>query len=265
MKTLIIVSSTYLGNTMKIAGAIAKELNAIIQKPEEITQSSINDYDLIGFGSGINFSAHNKNILHFVEKLHLENKKTFIFSTRCRPTLGKYHSKLKTLIKNKGGILLGEFSCRGFDRTGPWVGMNGYNKDRPDSIDLFKAGIFANNIRRKAHPLSIYKKTFPIIDQYKGLSVRNEKVLGDIVLLNTTACIRCGKCENNCPLNVFSIENNHTKEVIPIRQKDCIMCGKCEKECPVDAIYINESFFNGLRIMFREILTNKLQTAYWIK
>lgn len=265
MKTLIIVSSTYLGNTMKVANAIAKELNATVQTPEKTSSSDLKKYDLIGFGSGINFAAHNKNILRFVETSCIENKKVFIFSTRCRPTLGKYHSKLKTLIKNQGGILLGEFSCGGFDRTGPWVGMNGYNKNRPNSRDLFKASIFANDIRKKAHPLSLFKKDYPIIDQYKGLDMRENKVVGDIVLLDTISCISCGKCAENCPLNVFLVEKENEKKVIPIGQKNCIMCGTCEKGCPVDAIYINETFLNGVRIMFREVLSDELQTAYWSK
>ena len=95
--------------------------------------------------------------------------------------------------------------------------------------------------------------------------MRENKVVGDIVLLDTISCISCGKCAENCPLNVFLVEKENEKKVIPIGQKNCIMCGTCEKGCPVDAIYINETFLNGVRIMFREVLSDELQTAYWSK
>lgn len=101
MKTLIIVSSTYHGNTLKVAKAMAQELNATIKCPKEVNSSDISSYDLIGFGSGINFASHNKEIISFVEKLSIAGKKIFIFSTRCRPILGNYHKKLKSLIAQK--------------------------------------------------------------------------------------------------------------------------------------------------------------------
>lgn len=267
MKTLIIVSSTYLGNTMKVAKAMADELKATIKSPKEVTLSAISSYDLIGLGSGIHFASHDKEMITLVEELYIANKKIFIFSTRCRPILGSYHNKLKSLIAQKKGILLGEFSCVGFDRTGPWVGMNGYNKNRPDSKDLFKSILFAMQIRKKAHPLSGFKKAYFSSSTYEGLPLRSDgvnNVVGNIVLLNTSTCIACGQCTKNCPMNVFSIK--HTANTpLPADETNCIMCGKCEKECPADAIFINETFGNGLRILFRESACDKLQKAYWRK
>lgn len=265
MKTLIIVSSSYLGNTMKVASAIGKELNATIKTVDEMSSVEISNYNLIGIGSAINFASHSKNILRLVEVLSLENKKVFIFSTRCRPILGKYHMKLRILVERKKGILLGEFSCCGFDRTGPWVGMNGYNKNRPNSKDLFNATVFANDIRRKAHPLYKWKNTYPIINHYKGLDVRPNNVIGSIVLLDKDTCIKCHKCVDSCPMNVFLVENDTENDVIPIGEKNCIQCGLCQKRCPKDAIYINETFSNGVRILFREVFTNYLHKAYWFR
>lgn len=267
MKTLIIVSSTYLGNTMKVAKAMAHELKATIKSPKEVTLSDISSYDLIGLGSGINFASHDKEIIALVEELSIANKKIFIFSTRCRPILGSYHKKLKSLIAQKEGILLGEFSCVGFDRTGPWVGMNGYNKNRPNSKDLFKSMLFAMQIRKKAHPLSGFKKAYSSASTYEGLPLRSDgvkNVVGNIVLLNTSICIACGRCTKSCPMNVFTIKHN-ANTPLPVGEANCIMCGKCEKECPTDAIFINETFGNGLRILFRESSCDKLQKAYWRK
>lgn len=267
MKTVIIVSSIYLGNTLKVAKAMAQELNATIKCPKEVALSDISSYDLIGFGSGINFASHNKEIISLVEELSIAGKKIFIFSTRCRPILGNYHKKLKLLIAQKKGILLGEFSCVGFDRIGPWVGMNGYNKNRPNEKDLFESTLFALQVRKKAHPLSRFKKAHSASSTYEGLPLRSDitnNVVGNIVLLNTSICIGCGKCLRNCPMNVFTIKNN-ARTPLPINEKNCIMCGKCEKECPADAVFIYETFGNGLRILLRELSCDKLQKAYWFK
>lgn len=267
MKTLIIVSSTYLGNTMKVAKAMAEDLKATVLTPMEAAQSDISAFDLIGFGSGINFASHNKEIILLMKNISIKGQKVFIFSTRCRPILGGYHKKLKALIEEKEGVLLGEFSCVGFDRTGPWAGMDGYNKNRPDDKDLFKAKLFAARIRKKAHPLTNFRKKYAVSSDFEGLNLRTDglnKVIGNIVLLNITSCISCGRWVKNCPLNVFSTDENK-KVILPTGEMDCIMCGKCEKDCPSDAIFINESFRNGLRILFREVSCDKLQTAYWSK
>lgn len=267
MKTLIIVSSTYHGNTMKVANAMAQELKAAIKCPQEMNSFNLSSYDLIGLGSGINFSSHHKDILSLVEELPIMGKNVFIFSTRCRPVLGSYHKKLKSLIVEKGGILVGEFSCVGFDHTGPWVGMDGYNKNRPNDKDLFKAKLFASQVRRKAHPLANFKHLHSLLSTFKDLPLRTDginNVVGNIVLLNTSACIACGKCVRNCPMNVFSMEEN-VKTPLPLGEQDCIMCGKCEKDCSDNAVFINETFSNGLRILFRESFSDKLQKAYWKK
>lgn len=263
MKTLIVVSSTYLGNTMKVAEAMAHELEATVRSPREVTLSDVSSHDLIGLGSGIHFASHDKQIVALVEKLCLANKPIFIFSTRCRPFLGSYHKKLKRLIAQKGGMLLGEFSCVGFDRTGPWVGINGYNKGRPNSRDLFDSALFAMRMRKKAHPLSGFKKAHSPTATCAGLPLRTdgvEHVVGNRVLLNTSVCIGCGRCMGSCPMNVFTKDDANTP--LPTGEANCIMCGKCEKTCPADAVHIDETFRNGLRILFRESTSDKLQRAY---
>ena len=126
-----------------MADALAAELVCIDSNPS----IDLSDYDLIGFGSAINFAAHDIRLQRFVSGQNLKGKNVFVFSTRCRPFLGAYHKPLKKIIEGKGGIITGEFSCRGFDRTGPWVLMDGYNKSRPNERDRFKARLFAEKLR----------------------------------------------------------------------------------------------------------------------
>ena len=112
-----------------------------------------------------------------------------------------------------------------------------------------------------------FKKTYTPLLTYEGLPLRSDgtnEVVGNVVLLNTSRCIACGKCMKSCPMNVFTLKDN-AKTPLPVDEMNCIMCGKCEKECPADAVFINETFSNGLRILFRESSCDKLQKAYWYK
>lgn len=264
MKAIIIYASTYKGNTKKIAKAMAEALPARLASVEEARHINLTEYDLIGLGSGINFAQHHAQLLNFVKQHHLEGADTFIFSTRCRPFLGSYHKALKKLLHTSHANILGEFSCAGFDRTGPWVGMNGYNKSRPNEKDLFKAQLFANKMRWKAHPLSNCKHQ-PFTTTFMELPAREinkNLIIGKTVLLNSTTCIACKKCLQECPLHVFELQQSDQTYILPMNGQNCIQCRKCAENCPTNSLYINESFANGLRIAIREMTSNKLQNAY---
>ncbi len=46
--------------------------------------------------------------------------------------------------------------------------------------------------------------------------------------LDKERCIKCGKCEQSCPMDVRCTED--------INSPECIRCGKCKASCPVNAI-----------------------------
>jgi ferredoxin len=46
------------------------------------------------------------------------------------------------------------------------------------------------------------------------------------------ACINCGACEGECPVNAISEKN----DVRVIDANTCISCGACSAVCPVEAI-----------------------------
>lgn len=208
----------------------------------------LSEYDLIGFGSAIHFAAHDIHLQRFAEQQNLKNKNVFIFSTRCRPYLGGYHKALRKIIKGRGGIIVGEFSCRGYDRTGPWVLMDGYNKVRPDGRDVFRAGLFAERLHWKLHPLAdIYGG--PVEGHIEGVPTRrkgSDVVAGDkVVFLDTSTCVGCGRCMDVCPMHVFGRRNGH---VLPVYDRDCILCRICADCCPTSSILVHESLLNSLRI-----------------
>ena len=48
----------------------------------------------------------------------------------------------------------------------------------------------------------------------------------------TDACLQCGSCAGECPVNAIS-EGDAT---YVINAEECIDCGACAAVCPVDAI-----------------------------
>jgi len=82
MKSLLVMFSYHHNNTEKIAKILAKVLDAQIKTPQQIIPEDLQEYSLIGFGSGIYDQKHHKNLLDLVDELtQVTNRKAFIFST----------------------------------------------------------------------------------------------------------------------------------------------------------------------------------------
>ena len=147
MRCLIIYVSVHHGNTDEIARAMANALDADLLQVKHVDAGIVEQYNLIGFGSGIYFGRHHKSLLDIVLGLPLlRHKKAFIFSTSGLRRLRFIHDfdkRLKQALERKGLEIVGEFSCRGFDRFGAAMILGGINRGRPDSKDLRRAQDFA--------------------------------------------------------------------------------------------------------------------------
>jgi len=150
IKTLIVIHSYHHNNTLKIANAFAKILNATIKKANEVQAEDIRQYEMIGFGSGIDSGKHYLPLLKFAEGLNVENKKPgFIFSTSAvqgEKKVAKDHLTLRRILMAKGYVVLGEFSCKGFNTNSFLKVFGGMNKGKPDANDFKNAERFAESL-----------------------------------------------------------------------------------------------------------------------
>lgn len=142
MKILIIISSTHMGNTRKIAEAMAQDAPVTIAEIKNVSDYNLHDYDIVGFGSGIYFGKHDTKIMEFVNKACDEKAYTFVFSTSGASAFKKNNKPLADLLKSKNKIVLGCFGCKGFDKFGPFKLVGGINKGHPNEKDCKEAQEF---------------------------------------------------------------------------------------------------------------------------
>ena len=146
-KCLIVVYSYHHNNTAKIAERFSQVLKADIKSPLDISYEELLPYEVIGFGAGIDSGKHYKPLLDFVENLPLaEQKSAFIFSTSAIQGVKKVdrdHALLRQTILAKGYVIIGEFSCKGYNTNSFLKYFGGMNKGRPNSEDFEHAEEFA--------------------------------------------------------------------------------------------------------------------------
>ena len=151
MKSLVVVISIHHDNTVKIGNVMAKVLGADVKKPQDVKSEEINDYDLIGFGSGIYGATVHKSLFSLVENFsNVEDKKAFIFSTAgitSREKASNDHKDLREKLESKGFQILNEFQCKGFNTNSFLKYFGGMNKGRPNAEDLKNAEVFAQNLK----------------------------------------------------------------------------------------------------------------------
>ena len=145
MKVLITYHSEHHQNTEKIAAVMAEKIEAELKEAKEVSAGDINNYDIIGFGSGVYNGRLHRDISEIIDKIpYQNNKKSFIFSTTGSLSYSRLaHDRFRPLLIDKGFKIIGEFSCLGFDTA---LTREGINKGRPDEQDLENAEKFIKSI-----------------------------------------------------------------------------------------------------------------------
>jgi len=159
MKTLIVLVSYHHMNTQKVADVFSKVLSAQIKTPQQISPEELQQFDLVGFGSGIYSDKNDQSLHDLVDKLpQVTNKKAFLFSTSGMPIgisgqnrleeyTSKCHTTLREKLQSKGYRIVGEFSCAGFNTNQFLKWFGGINKGRPNAEDLKRAEAFATKLK----------------------------------------------------------------------------------------------------------------------
>ena len=152
MKTLLVLFSYHHKNTEKIAKVFAKVLNAQIKTPQQIKLEEIQEYSIVGFGSGIYSAKHHELLLNLADTIpQVNDKNAFIFSTSAmigKAKVAEDHSLLREKLQSKGYIIVDEFACKGFNTNSFMKYFGGMNKGRPNAEDLKHAKDFAENLKQ---------------------------------------------------------------------------------------------------------------------
>lgn len=155
---LIIVYSYHHNNTAKIAQKFSEVLHAQVLTPKEVVIEELQNYDLIGFGSGIDSGKHYQPLLDLVDELPKVNQQLgFIFSTSAiqgHDKVQKDHSLLRGKLQSKGYQIIDEFSCKGYNTNSFLKYFGGMNKGKPDDLDCKHAEEFALNLLEKINGLT---------------------------------------------------------------------------------------------------------------
>lgn len=149
MKILIIVKSKHNDNTLKIAEAMAESAPATVCDLEHAKYFKLSDYDIVGFGSGIYYGKHDKELFEFIKSLCDKKKYCFVFSTSGSKKFEKNNSALVKLLESKNKVVLGSFGCPGLDKFFIFRLFGGLNKDRPNFEDFDAAQCFIEDIITK--------------------------------------------------------------------------------------------------------------------
>lgn len=151
-RCLILLESVHHGNTAKVAEAIGNVVAADIVAPDEVPYTSLAEYAVVGFGSGVYYGQMHHALTDWLAGLPdaaCATTPAFIFTTSGLPFLAKlWTAPLRRLLARKGFDVVGEFACRGFDTWGPLWLTGGLYRKHPDERDLARATEFARRVVR---------------------------------------------------------------------------------------------------------------------
>ncbi len=153
VKSLLVVFSYHHMNTEKVAKVFAKVLDAQIKTPQQVNPEELTEYDLLGFGAGIDSGRHYKELFDFADMLPaVAGQQAFIFSTSAMvgaDKVAKDHSALREKLQAKGYVIVDEFACKGYNTNSFLKYIGGMNKGRPNAEDLARAEAFARSLRQE--------------------------------------------------------------------------------------------------------------------
>ena len=146
MKTAICYYSRHHGNTRKVLEAMAQGNDIDLIDVTARVAVHLEEYDCIGFASGIYYSKFHDTVVNFARK-YLPRGKDVFFVYTCGAK--GYTKAIAEVVGEKDARILGEYGCRGFDTFGPFKLIGGIAKGHPNEADLERARAFYQSICRE--------------------------------------------------------------------------------------------------------------------
>lgn len=141
MKTAICYYSRHHGNTLAVLDAMTEGCDVDLIDVTVRMAVRLDQYDRIGFASGIYFSKFSPVVVNFARQYLPEGREVFFVYTYGAPKVS-LPGNITAAVKEKGCRILGQFGCRGYDTFGPFKLIGGLAKGHPDAQDLKKAKQF---------------------------------------------------------------------------------------------------------------------------
>ena len=136
MRKAIVYTSVHHGNTEKLVKRIAEECQVDLIDAIKQMNADLNDYDMIGFASGIYYSKFHQSILKFSEENLSADKKVFLI---CTYGGSANFESIEQILNKKHASVVGKFGCKGYDTFGPFKLVGGIAKGHPDEEDIKNA------------------------------------------------------------------------------------------------------------------------------
>lgn len=136
MRKAIVYTSVHHGNTEKLVKRIAEECQVDLIDAIKQMNADLNDYDMIGFASGIYYSKFHQSILKFSEENLSADKKVFLI---CTYGGSANYKSIEQILDKKRSKVIGKFGCKGYDTFGPFKLVGGIAKGHPDEEDIKNA------------------------------------------------------------------------------------------------------------------------------
>ena len=143
MRKAIVYTSVHHGNTEKLVKRIAEECQVDLIDAIKQMNADLNDYDMIGFASGIYYSKFHQSILKFSEENLSADKKVFLICTYGGSANFK---SIEQILNKKHASVVGKFGCKGYDTFGPFKLVGGIAKGHPDEEDMKNAVEFVKGL-----------------------------------------------------------------------------------------------------------------------
>lgn len=147
MKTAIIYYSKHHENTKKLVDAIKKDSADEITLIDvtKVNSTNLEQYDTIGFASGIYYSKFDKRVLSFA-KDHMPNGKDVFFLYTYGAKKDGYTKAIREALSGKNANILGEYGCFGFNTFGPFKLIGGIAKNHPTTDEIADAITFYKHL-----------------------------------------------------------------------------------------------------------------------